>query len=152
MALVAEPLAHRARIRLFARVGPLVRRNMALQGEPFKKINASGSMQIYPAVSPGGPPGLASPHIEQAIFFGCCMDVDILSESGATATLRLLLPADLDIATAAVPGGAVRPGSDGLDCAGGIGDGRWHARRGRGLYMLGTAVHVDRIIASLDRS
>ena len=28
--------------------------------EPHKKINASGSMQIYPTVSPGSPPGFAA--------------------------------------------------------------------------------------------
>ena len=55
----------------------------------------------------------------RAIFFEGL--VDVVSESGAT--LRLFLPADLDIATGTIPGGAVRPGSDGLGCAGGIGDG-----------------------------
>ena len=50
-ALVGEPPgAHRAGVRLLARVRPLVRGNVALLGEPLKKINASGSMQIYPAV------------------------------------------------------------------------------------------------------
>ena len=57
-ALVGEPPgAHRAGVRLLARVRPLVRGNVALLGEPLKKINASGSMQIYPAVSPEGPFG-----------------------------------------------------------------------------------------------
>ena len=54
----------------------------------------------------------------RAIFF---KGLDVSIASGSDATLRLFLPADLDIATGTVPGGAVRPGSDGLFCAGGMG-------------------------------
>ena len=48
-ALLAEPhWAHQAGVRLLPGMGRLVRRNGALLAEPHKKINASGSMQIFP--------------------------------------------------------------------------------------------------------
>ena len=60
-ALLGEPLgAHRASVWLLTRVRPLVRGNGALLGEPHKKSNASGSMQIFPQYHLGGPPGFTA--------------------------------------------------------------------------------------------